>query len=236
MAKIFIATPAFTGMTHVLYTLSLAHTATHLAFAGHETIIRIHSSGSLLIMERNSLLDAFLQTECTHILCIDSDMGWRHEAVLSMLEHDKDFVAGCYPIRKKPDTFHFQAVEKDDGSLVTEGPLVKMLYIPAGFMLIKRHVIEEMQRKLTHLNYESADPSCGGRIQCALFNTEIVDGILWGEDYVFCRHARHAGFDIWVDPRYGFNHCGTIGCLADYLTNKESEWANHKEHQNESRS
>lgn len=226
MAKIFIATPAFTGLTHVVYTISLAHTAVHLSAAGHQAIIRIHSSGSLLIMERNNLLDAFLQTDCTHIMCIDSDMGWRHEAVLDFIQHDKDIVGGCYPARKQANKFHFQAVENDDGSLVMDGPLIKMNYIPAGFMLIKRHVIEKMYQHFKELHYEPTDPTHEGRIQCALFNTEIAGGVLWGEDYVFCRHARETGFDIWVDPRYGFNHAGTVGCLAEHLSNIKSEYQN----------
>jgi len=224
MAKIFVATPAFTGQTHVIYAISLAETCTALYLHGHEAILRIHSSGSLLVMERNSLNEAFLKSDCTHMLCIDSDLGWRHEAVLEMLHHDRDFVAGCYPIRKQPDKFHFQSCENEDGSLITDGNLIKMLYIPAGFMLIKRHVIEKMTEHFKELHYDPIDPDKNG-MQCALFNTELLDGHLWGEDYVFCRRAREAGFEIWVDPRFGFNHAGTIGRLADYLTQKKEEWA-----------
>ena len=232
MAKIFIATPAFTGLTHVLYTMSLAHTCTALSHAGHDSIIRIHSSGSLLVMERNSLNEAFLKSDCTHMLCIDSDMGWRHEAVLTMIEHDKDFLVGCYPIRKQPNKFHFQPVENEDGSLVRDGHLIKMLYVPAGFMLIKRHVIEKMTQDFQDQNYEPVDAASQGT-QCALFNTELFEGKLWGEDYVFCRKARASGFDIWCDPRFGFNHSGTIGCLANYLTNKAEEWAKATDKPNE---
>lgn len=228
MAKIFIATPAFTGQTHALYTISLAHTATALSHAGHDVVLRIHSSCSLLVMERNSLNDAFLQSDCDYMLCLDSDMGWRHEAVLTMIQHDKDFVVGCYPIRRQPDKFHFQACENEDGSLVREGDLIKMLYVPAGFMLLKRKVLEKMTEHFKEQSYEPVDPEKQG-IQCALFNTELYEGKLWGEDYVFCRKAREAGFDIWCDPRFGFNHAGTIGCLAEYLTNDKKEWLKAKE-------
>lgn len=224
MARIFIATPAFSGQTHVLYTIALAETCTALSHSGHEVVIRIHSSGSLLVAERNNLNDAFLKSDCTHMLCIDNDLGWKYNAVLSMLEHDKDFIVGCYPARKKPELFHFVGVENEDGSLVTEGPLIKIKYAPAGFMLIKRHVIEKMTEHFKELQYEPLDERSSETAGCCLFNTEVLNGAFWGEDYVFCRRAREAGFDIWCDPRYGFNHADTVGCLSDMLTSDKSKY------------
>jgi hypothetical protein len=34
---------------------------------------------------------------------------------------------------------------------------------------------------------------------------------------VFCRRARQAGIDIWVDPFIQFNHNGKIGMLFEYM-------------------
>jgi len=218
MAKIFIATPAFSGQTHVLYTIALAETCTALSHAGHDTVIRIHSSGSLLVAERNNLNDAFLRSDCTHMLCIDSDLAWRYDAVLAMLHYDKDFIVGCYPARKKPDVFHFIPDENEDGTIKTDGPLIKLKYAPAGFMLLKRRVLEKMTEFHKDQQYEPIDENSGETPGCALFNTEIVNGAFWGEDYVFCRRAREAGFDIWCDPRFVFNHADTVGCLASKLT------------------
>jgi hypothetical protein len=50
------------------------------------------------------------------------------------------------------------------------------------------------------------------------FDTEVYDGEFWGEDYVFCRRVREAGFDIYVDPLIEFDHAGTVGSLIEILT------------------
>lgn len=223
MAKIFIATPAFSGQVYVEYAIALAQTCTMLSHHGHDTVIRIHASGSLLVAERNNLVTAFLESDCTHMFCIDNDLAWQPEAVLNMLMHDKDFMAGCYPARKKPGTFHFVGVENEDGSLVLEDNLIKMKYVPAGFMMIKRCVLEGMKRHFPELYYTPIDERSDETPGVALFNTELFEGHFYGEDYVFCRRARQAGYDIYVDPRYNFNHAGTVGKLEDHLTNDESK-------------
>lgn len=224
MTKIFIATPAFDGKTHVQYTISLAETHTLLYQNGVEVKININSSGSLLIAERNRLNKAFLASDCTHMLCIDSDLGWPAHAVLGMLNHDVDFIGGCYPARGE-NVFLFRPFKKEDGSLIkhSKKDILLMQYIPSGFMLIKRHVIERMNSHFSHLYFEPKNENLKHENGYCLFNTEVLDGEFWGEDYVFCRRAREAGFDIWVDPLIEFDHAGTRGMLASVLTNEKPE-------------
>jgi hypothetical protein len=52
-----------------------------------------------------------------------------------------------------------------------------------------------------------------------LFNTEVRDGAMWGEDYVFCQNAIDAGIDIWCDPNIVFDHAGEIGRLSEIFSN-----------------
>lgn len=54
MTKIFLATPAFDGKVTVPFACSLADTQIFLASHGIQTIIRIHTSGSLLVREKRS--------------------------------------------------------------------------------------------------------------------------------------------------------------------------------------
>jgi hypothetical protein len=222
MIKLFIATPAFDGRVHVQYAISLADTSVLLQSQGIGVQLNINSSGSLLVAERNRLNKAFLASECTHMLCIDSDLGWPCHAVKAMIDHDVDFVAGLYPARGEK-TFLFRGCYNEDGSLITHETkqLLKMNHIPAGFMLIKRNVIEKMTEHFSHLyfkpkhiDYEKEDGFC-------LYNTEVKDGEFWGEDYVFCGRAREAGFDIWVDPLIEFDHSGTRGAFHSLLYNKK---------------
>lgn len=224
MKKVFIATPAFDGRVHVQYAVALAETQTLLLSKGIGVQVNINSSGSLLVAERNRLNKAFLASECTHMLCIDSDLGWPSIAVEKMLEHDLDFVAGSYPARGE-NVFLFRGEKNENGSLVTHPSkqLLKMEYIPAGFMLIKRCVIEKMTQHFAHLYFEPKAENLKHENGYCLFDTEVKDGEFWGEDYVFCRRVREAGFDIWVDPLVQFDHAGTRGMLAEMLTEKPPE-------------
>jgi hypothetical protein len=217
--KLFIATPAFDGKVNVQYAIALAETHTLLASHGISIQININSSGSLLVAERNRLNKAFLASDCTHMLCIDSDMGWPSQAVKAMLDHDVDFVAGLYPARGER-IFLFRPVYNDDGSITrAEKNLLKMNYIPAGFMMIKRHVIEKMTKDFAHLYFEPKSESHKHENGYCLFDTEVKDGEFWGEDYVFCRRARESGFNILVDPLIEFDHAGVRGCFMQALSN-----------------
>lgn len=219
--KIFIATPAFDGKTHVQYTIALAETCMLLATNGIEYKISVNCSGSLLIAERNRLNKAFLESDCTHMLCIDSDLGWPPVAVLKMLQHEVDFVAGLYPARGEK-TFLFRGCHNEDGALQSNGKgLLKMQYIPAGFMLIKRCVLEKMTEHFSHLYFQPKSEKLKDEWGHCLFETEVKDGEFWGEDYVFCRRVRECGFDIWIDPLIQFDHAGNIGMFAEMLTQEK---------------
>lgn len=217
--KVFIATPAYSGKVHIQYALSYADTVATLMKHGIEVTPRITASGSLLVAERNRLVQAFWESDCTHMLCIDGDLGWPAQAVLAMLEADKEFVAGVYPARGHEHTFLFRPVKEPNSErIVTEKHLLKMQYIPAGFMLISRSCIQKMRDKHSDLFYEPKDPRNNPEPGYCFFNTEVYEGEFWGEDFVFCRKAREAGVEIWVDPLIQFDHDGTIGMLMEALT------------------
>jgi len=223
--KLFIATPAFDGKVNVQYAIALAETVVLLQKNHIQAEYRIITSGSLLCAERNRLVDSFLRSDCTHMLCVDSDIGWPPAAVMGLLSKQVDFVAGCYPARGEK-TFLFRPTAKEDGSLVVNPAkgLVNMQYIPAGFMLISRNVLQTMCEKYQELKFTPKDASQA--VGYALFNTELFEGEFWGEDFVFCRRVRETGFEIWVDPMIQFDHAGNIGMLAEVLTDKPPEVKN----------
>lgn len=222
MTKLFIATPAFSGQVLVQYAIALSETCTLLNALSIQTMLRLNSSGSLLVAERNRLLKAFLETDCTHILCVDSDLGWPAQALPSMINKEREIICGLYPSRRE-DTYLFRPCYKDDKSIFQEDGLLKMEYVPAGFMLMKRHVIVKMNQTFPELYTEPKDPKNKDANFYCLFNTELYEGEFWGEDYVFCRRARQAGFDIWVDPMIEFDHHGVRGMFAQVLTNNKED-------------
>lgn len=222
MTKLFIATPAFDGKVNVQYACSLCDTRLYLAANNIETVLRVSTSGSLLVRERNDLLKAFLETDATHILMIDSDIGWDPRDVKKLIDHDEDFVAALYPARGPDNVFLFRGVYDGPGKKMSpsEKLLLEMEYIPAGFMLLKRHVIEKMNEHFPELYYIPKDPSLAHTAGYYLFAVEVWEGEFWGEDYVFCRRARQTGFQIWIDPMIRLDHAGKVGAFIECLTDK----------------
>ena len=231
MTKILICTPAFDGKVNIQYAIALAETCRLLSGHGIAFDFRITASGSLLCAERNRLTEMFMKSDCTHMLCIDSDIGWPAKAVIAMLEKDLDFIAGCYPSRREK-SFLFRPVLQENGSIEInmEKQVLEMEYIPAGFMLIRKNVIQAMQDKFPELYFEPRHPdfdrenlnNITQKGYC-FFNSELRNGEFWGEDYTFCRLVREAGFKIWVDPQIEFDHSGNRGCLMSALKVQSEE-------------
>lgn len=227
MKKVFISTPAYEGKVYVQYALSLVDTCTLLLQNNYEPVIRIPTGGSLLVADRNRIIQAFWESECDYLLCLDSDLGWDPRAVIKLLKSGKDFTGGVYPTRQgRGFTFRPTTDESGKIDMCSTTKLLKMEYIPAGFMLLTRKAIKQMREHFQHLYYcpkGSTNPLEAGY---CLFDTEVWQGEFWGEDYVFCRRAREAGLDIWVDPLINFDHAGIRGALIEVLTNKPPEEQN----------
>jgi hypothetical protein len=217
---VMIATPAYDGKVNIQYAISLSNTMHLLQLHGIQVSPLITASGSLIVAERNRIIQAFWQSGCTHLLCIDSDLGWPPQAVLAMIDQNKEFIAGVYPARGDKNSFIFRPTLNEDGAIIQEKHLLSMQYIPAGFMLITRSCIEKMRNKFPELYYEPKDAKNNPEPGFCFFNTEVYEGEFWGEDFVFCRNARNAGVEIWVDPLIQFDHAGTVGMLLECLKPK----------------
>jgi hypothetical protein len=226
-----IVTPAYDGRVHAQFATSLAETRLLLEANGIKVSTFIEPNGSLLVAARNRLTERFWESGATHMLCIDSDLGWPAQAVLAMLQSNKEIIAGVYPSRKeKGFIFRPFFVDGDEKQgMVHDKHLIKMEAIPAGFMLIQRETIKKMRKMLPHLYYGPKDPRDKSESTYMFFNTELIDGQFWGEDYVFCKRVREVGIDIWVDPLIQFDHAGTIGALVEILRSSPEENINKEE-------
>jgi hypothetical protein len=226
MTKIMIATPAGGGNVNIPYLLSFASTVNLLVANGIEVEPAVVKSGSLLVAERNRLIQAFWESDCTHLLCIDADLGWPAEAVLAMLSFNKEFIAGCYPARTQENIFFYRPAKDNNDCFIQDkahNHLLLMEYIPAGFMLIARDAIKKMQTQFPELYYSPKHSENKDMPGYCFFDTEVWEGEFWGEDYVFSRRVRQSGIDIWVDPFIQFNHDGKVGMLAELISQKHPQ-------------
>ncbi len=214
--KIHLSTPAYTGQVAVNYALALASSCARFSQLQIPYVLGVGTSGSLLVMERNNLVRRFLESDCTHMLCIDSDIGWQPHTIIDMINHDVDFIAGLYP-SKIDGRFFYRAYVDDEGQIrQNEKGLIKVSGVPAGFMLIKRVVFMKIMEKFPQLHYISRSDSTLPSKSYAFFNTVIQDGTFWGEDYVFCELVHEVGIDIWIDPFIELSHGDKRGSFYEW--------------------
>jgi len=83
--KIFLATPMYGGMCHGLYTKSLMDTVGQFQQFGIPMQLYYLFNESLITRARNYCVANFLKSECTHLLFIDSDIGWKSMDLMYMI-------------------------------------------------------------------------------------------------------------------------------------------------------
>jgi len=218
--KIMIASPCSEGVVTIPYCLSYGNLFHMLLENNIDVHPLIVEGSSLLVSERNRLIEAFWKSDCTHILCVDSDLGYPPQAVLAMLQEEKDMIVGVYPARSKTEnSFLFRPALNEDGSLIIDRHLIKMEYVPAGFMLISRECIRKLRDFYPELYYCPKDKKMKelSGDAYAFFNTLLIDGEFYGEDYVFCKRVIDAGMEIWCDSLIQFDHAGKKGMLCDCI-------------------
>ena len=99
--KIFVATPMYGGMCNGMYTKS----SCDLAKIGQAYNMDIKMfylfNESLITRARNYCVDEFLRSDYTHMMFIDSDIGFDPNDVLSLAilanEGERDIICGPYP-------------------------------------------------------------------------------------------------------------------------------------------
>lgn len=175
---------------------------------------------SLVHRARMEMAATFLRSpEFTHLFWIDGDIEFTADDVAAVWNLGADVAVGVYPM-KKPGAGYAAWV---DGALVKDldqfaGP-IEVDYAGTGFMLVERAVIEALATKVP--SFEGK----GGERVPGLFQTPIENGMLWSEDYFFCRLAREHGFRVVMDPRVRLKHWGmhAYGEAADIDFAREVE-------------
>lgn len=100
--------------------------------------------------------------------------------------------------------------------------LMEVKYIPTGFMMIQKHVIEMMMEKYKELKY---DDDCQylneeeNKYLYALFDCEVVDGRYLSEDWLFCHRWCEMGGKIYTNITINLTHIGLHYFAGRYLSN-----------------
>lgn len=209
--KIFLATPMYGGQCTGMFTRSVMDLSAMCAAHGIQLVTYYLFNESLITRARNYCADEFLRSDCTHLMQIDSDIGFNPHDVLALLammsdESPYDIVCGPYPkkciswekiklaVDKGLADENPNALENFVGDFVfnpTSGQTQIPIGIPVevseagtGFMMIRRKVFEKFKEVYPSLSYRP------DHIRTAQF-----DG----------SREIHAFFDCIIDRGYTFD-------------------------------
>lgn len=172
------------------------------ACAEHEFVVE-ERRGTYIGKTRNHLVNEGRSSEKWQsplegfdaFLTIDSDISFTLADVLKLISHDKDIVCAPYLVHNSADTYECGFFNETAGSIklranTTWNGLRFIEWAGSGFMLIKRHVFNEMEYPW----YRHA---------------MVRDGELQeesGEDIGFCMGAHIAGYKIYCDFDIAITH------------------------------
>jgi len=178
--KLFVATPMYGGQCAGLYTKSMTDLTSVCAKHGIPLRHYFLFNESLITRARNYCVDEFLRSDCTHLLFIDSDIGFDFRDALTLLhltdsETGHDVVTGPYP--KK--TISWEKVKQAvDGGFADKSPFELENFVGdyvfnpvgagsfkinemaeikeggTGFMMITREAFEKYAEAYPELSYK----------------------------------------------------------------------------------
>lgn len=209
--KIFLATPMYGGACAGMYTKSVAELSAECTKGGIGLQQFFLFNESLITRARNYCVDEFMRSECTHLMFIDSDIGFSAKdviAMLAMMGDDTDYDVMCGPYPKK--TISWEKVKKAvDKGFGDESPNnlekyvgdfvfnpksgssnipidrpVEILEGGTGFMMIKKKVFDGFREYYPSMSYRP------DHVRSANFD---------GSRFI------HAYFDCVIDRGYSFD-------------------------------
>lgn len=204
--KLFLATPMYGGQCAGMYTKSIADLSALFTKYGVQLQLYYLFNESLITRARNYCVDEFMRSDATHLMFIDSDIGFSPHDVVAMLalmtdEGPYDVIGGPYPKKCISWEKIKQAVDKgmadDDPNALDKyvgdyvfnprsgqkeiplGEPVEVLELGTGFMMIRRKTFETYKNTYPELSYKPDH-----------VRTEHFDGT----------REIHAYFDCIIDP------------------------------------
>jgi hypothetical protein len=244
MANVLLATPVRGGVVTVEYMDSMMRLAAAMRARAGISGRQYFLESSLINRARNAYATAVLQDpSITHLMFIDSDMGFSPTAVTKLLDFDQPF-AGCIcPYRTMEfERFHQVARQIDDPGLaktvaqnyVSADRLLRRdgrVEVADGFAraerlgmaltLLRRDVLEQISEAHPDL-WGPADKGYRGmgvtdRVFQPFEGYRTPDGLYLSEDMSFSRRWTELGGEIWACLDETVTHVGPMAFSGSYI-------------------
>ena len=216
--SVFVATPVHSECS-IHYTQALLEFQKMAVEKKVDVTFQLLKS-SLVTQGRNLCVAAFLDSNYTHLLFIDSDIYFHAESIFEMIKRDKDVLSIPYPLKtirwgkamdrinegkiktiddlkKSFNTYPMKVANHND--IIVDRGVMEVTHSPTGCMMIKRSVIEKMIKEYpdkyikqkTVINGEYVDrPNLWNFFDCI---HDPVSKTYMGEDFSFCKLWKDIG-------------------------------------------
>ena len=217
--KLFVATPVHSECS-IHYTQSLLELQKE---CWRKKIgVRFHLMKSSLVTQgRNMCVSAFLESDSTHLLFIDSDISFNAGAAERLVACDKDIISIPYPLKdmnwdkalklfeegrlktaqdiRNKAFYRYPMKVPDNNAIKIKDGIIEVTHSPTGFMMIKREVFDKMIKKYPHLRIDQ-DQVINGKNERLphmwnFFDTQFDQEkhTYLGEDFAFCKRWKDIG-------------------------------------------
>ena len=208
--SIFIALPAYDFKVSLKLAISLARFAQVAPRHGIDVQIGSICGCSVVSRARNLLVRDFLDSPCTELLFIDSDINFEPDAITRLMawgsDKEKGIVAAVPRVRDVNKTYIADLDHDEDGQLTMNGMgLVRAQRVATAFMWVQRGVFEKLVAENPDWTYFDKR---AGKDLSAVFDFKVTREGYIGEDFLFCDRVREAGYEVWIDPTITLGHMG----------------------------
>jgi len=219
--KLMIGLPAYDHKVGLKMAVSLMQLAQKVLEHGIHIQVSSICGCSVVSRARNLIAYEFLESDCDHLMFIDSDMTFDADSVIRLMawNQSKAIVGGAYQARKAGKVYILsldggEGVNGTEGTVSMDGfGLVKAHRIATGFMMIQRQVFEKL--RANHPEWRHKDTNSKKKLHAYFDFMTTPEGYI-GEDFLFCDRARAEGFDIWIDPTIKLGHMGVHEYESDF--------------------
>lgn len=229
--SVFIALPAYDFKVSLKLAVSLARFAQIAPRHGISLQIGSICGCSVVSRARNLLVRDFLDSECTELLFIDSDINFEPDAILRLMawgsDPDKGIVAAPPRVRDTNLRYITDLDYDDNGNITMNGMgLVRAERVATAFMWVNRNVFTDLIG--AHPEWEYYDTRADKKLS-AVFDFKVTPEGYSGEDFLFCDRAREAGYEVWIDPTITLGHMGVQEYVGNFGEDVLYQMVDHEE-------
>ena len=218
--SIFVATPVHSEVS-IHYTKSLLELQKHGFKNGYKVYFQLMKS-SLVTQGRNMCVAAFLKSKATHMLFIDSDIGFEPGAAERLVNCNKELVSIPYPLKdmnfdkaihmfkagkiktakdlKNKAFYRYPMKVPENDQIKVENGCIEVTHSPTGFMMIRRDCLDKMIKHYGETMQIEQDQIMNGKNEKLKHFYNFFDTMYipekkhyLGEDFAFCKRWRDIG-------------------------------------------